>query len=363
VVSEVLLLGTHCWGIRPNRFRTVLDTKNKGKKQENQGTLLDQEREREIAGGIDFTGVTSKDQNPYVGLYRNLLADVGKALTDNGITWHITFGTLIGHQRVGKFLPYDSDLDIYVVGKPFEDKVKFNAMQSTIANLNKGYTFSSVGGPVYRVQKNKVPGQVLDARGRGPNGEGTWVDLYHYGSCNSQAADRLCDGFEVPKGVKLQMDKLLPTTECVIDGIKTQCPKESTYLLDTYYESWRKPKMQYCSGLWSSSCDPGELVDGKQSSSLPTKTKTIAKQADVASHHDTNSQPPPSSSTKTKTIEKQTDVASHHNTNSQPPPSSSTKTKTIKKDDDDVTDPNAQASSANYIDATPKKGSIRGNLK
>ena len=41
-------------------------------------------------------GVKSKDENPYVNTYREMLADVGNLLTKHKVVWHITFGTLIG---------------------------------------------------------------------------------------------------------------------------------------------------------------------------------------------------------------------------------------------------------------------------
>merc|ERR1719265_798221 len=108
-------------GIRPNRLGSSLNAEQKPL-QKNRFKNADIEREvqGEIlrTGGVDFVGVTSKDANPYVETYRALLTDVAKLLTDHKIVWHITFGTLIGFKRMEKFLPYDSDLDIYLVDKP-----------------------------------------------------------------------------------------------------------------------------------------------------------------------------------------------------------------------------------------------------
>ena len=45
---------------------------------------------------LNAQGVSSKDANPYVDTYREMLRDIGKVLTEQKVDWHITFGTLIG---------------------------------------------------------------------------------------------------------------------------------------------------------------------------------------------------------------------------------------------------------------------------
>lgn len=259
----VILMANYSWGIRPERFKAVLD-----RRADIEVTLA----------GNDFTGVKSKDANPYVDTYREMLADIGNLLTKHKIVWHITFGTLIGWQRMKRFLPYDEDLDVYIANKVFEEKDLFERFQKDVAALNKGYKFiwSLSHGLVYRVTKVITNGMTLDARGRGPKGEGTWVDMYHYGNCNQDHS--LCEGYKVPKqhghDGRLEMHKLLPPKKCTIDGIAVMCPKNPAYLLDAYYgkNKWRTPKVKYCEGEgeWKVSCAANS--PGKQSESAKVKT-------------------------------------------------------------------------------------------
>jgi len=264
LVFLVLLIGNYqSWSINPkkvggkNRFKKVLDV---GSEVEGQNT-----------GGVDFKGITNKDANPYADTYRNMLRDVGKLLTKEKIDWHITFGTLIGYQRMGKFLPYDEDLDIYVVDRPWDDKAKFDKFKTAVDELKKGYSFSYLGGPVYRVQKTKDKNMPSDSHGRGPAGEGTWVDLYNYADCDKDK--KTCAGFEVPKGARLVMSNILPTKTCTIDTVECNCPQNPPYILSMYYGDWQNPTMQYCDGVWKNGCPKATVVAAK---APPTKPAELA---------------------------------------------------------------------------------------
>merc|ERR1712113_259187 len=91
-----------------------------------------------------------------------------------------------------------------------------------------------------------------DQRGRGPHGEGSWVDLYEYKNCDNVTTT--CEAFEVPNGTRINMKKILPTQRCTIETVKTRCPKKPAHILKAYYGDWRTSKMQYCDGEWKSSC-------------------------------------------------------------------------------------------------------------
>ncbi len=99
--------------------------------------------EYKICDGFNLNQIKSFNNSDFKSLI-NLMEKTVDFLEDNGITYWLDSGTLLGACRNGKFIPWDDDVDLAI---PYDSFIK---IQQIIKNYPKEY----VNGVKYRICNN-----------------------------------------------------------------------------------------------------------------------------------------------------------------------------------------------------------------
>ena len=80
----------------------------------------------------------------YKKIIKDMLGFVHKVCTDNNIHYCVAYGTLIGTIRHDGFIPWDDDIDIWMLGEDYERFIKIVSTTS-----NNYYILSAANSPYY----------------------------------------------------------------------------------------------------------------------------------------------------------------------------------------------------------------------
>ncbi len=89
-------------------------------------------------------------------LLTEILFNVTDFLNNQGITYFIYWGTLLGSLRHGGLIPWDTDADIYIL------EIELNKLLSLTDKLPNGYLFEKIEDNQYRVVTSKINQRHLD---------------------------------------------------------------------------------------------------------------------------------------------------------------------------------------------------------
>lgn len=160
-----------------------------------------------------------------LGLQRRLLGRVAAVAEQENIRLFLFWGTLLGHVREGRILPWDDDVDLAMIGVEPEGLARFRAALRAggleIHDLNPGERIIKVCDPTYP-HRTEHPW--------------TWpfVDLFAY-------ADPGAGGIGAGAGDALPVarERMLAGRRTQFEGARLwepECPRET---LDQLYPGWR----------------------------------------------------------------------------------------------------------------------------
>ncbi|THD27863.1 hypothetical protein D915_001355 [Fasciola hepatica] len=206
---------------------------------------------------------------------RNLLHDTLQRwilfAAKHRIWWSLAFGSLIGSMRDGNIIPYDTDMDLFILGS---DEQKIRQLATARKNITVGQlNLVTRPGPYCPVN----PGERMDCQGAkvqsmrdtcsfcGPLARlfmdyGNYIDLF---PINIELHTN-SEGFPVNFGYTIEeeegktvheMSSLLPLNRCHMMGLEVPCPNHPGMLLERLYnKNWRIPyyKCNGTNGQWES---------------------------------------------------------------------------------------------------------------
>lgn len=159
-----------------------------------------------------------------LSLQRSLLARVAAVAAREDVRLFLFWGTLLGHVREGRILPWDDDVDLAMVNLGAEGQDRFcralHAAGLEIHELNPGERILKVCDPSYP-RRTAYPW--------------SWpfVDLFPYAD-PATAKSAFCDSLPVP-GEQVQPGRLAR-----FEGTELWEPENPLDVLDTLYPGWRE---------------------------------------------------------------------------------------------------------------------------
>ncbi|THD23723.1 hypothetical protein D915_005637 [Fasciola hepatica] len=195
----------------------------------------------------------------------------------HNIVWWITFGTLLGAIRENDFIPYDTDVDVEVLGD-YEHIVRSLAVKRGEINPNRinlitriGSACQHDGGLKYDCEGHWQTQQtdrcaICYPLGRLFHGEKGYIDIYSSVIRAVPFANPLNpnhiefnveqqgSGHRDEKPWLVRMREIFPLSTCVYMGLKVPCPRDAHSVLTKFYgKDYRKPS-RFCNsvtGGWS----------------------------------------------------------------------------------------------------------------
>ncbi|VDP71418.1 unnamed protein product [Echinostoma caproni] len=184
---------------------------------------------------------------------------------EHQIWWCLSYGSLIGSLRDGNIIPYDSDMDIFILGSQ-ESKLRHLATNRWWIRRGK-FNLITRPGPFC----SRGPGERANCYGIkvaklsdmcafcGPFARvfmdyGKYIDLFsiHLELHTNKEGKPVKFGFVLEGQTDrnlVEWPLLIPLSRCQILGLEVPCPQQSHRLLEKLYGTdWRKPR-RVCNGL------------------------------------------------------------------------------------------------------------------
>jgi hypothetical protein len=154
------------------------------------------------------------------------LRDLGAALTDAGVDWWLTDGTLLGFHRDRAFIPHDTDLDLGVLDSTWTAAAD---TQLTRAGFQVRRWYGAEGCAFHQVTR-----------------DGVYADLFRFYPAPRGLYHSCFICFDYATGLARRVDFHYPpfrTHATDWDGVTVRIPTNtSQYLAAKYGHDWRTPK-------------------------------------------------------------------------------------------------------------------------